>query len=72
VFLFDVFGRTLGVESMPAGGWRLVEIGAEGKHRAMTEVVIPSFLGVDELGRYLADLFHEQASPAHPDVRRLR
>jgi len=29
-------------------------------------------LDADELGRYLADLFHEQASPAHPGVRRLR
>jgi hypothetical protein len=72
VLLFDVFGRVLGVEPAPAGGWRLVEIGSEGKHRAMSEVVIPSFLGADELGRYLADVFHEQASPAHPDVRRLR
>jgi hypothetical protein len=32
---------------------------------------VPAFIGEEEVGTYLADLFHESASAAHPRVVRI-
>ena len=32
---------------------------------------VPDFVAEDELAQYLADLFHESATPARPEVRRI-
>ena len=64
---FDVFGREVGVLREEAR-WRAVFVGREGKHRAAPSIAIPSSLPEAELGRFLADLFHESASPERPDV----
>lgn len=67
---FDVFGREIGI--LRSGDeWRAVYIGPDGKHRPANDVMIPSSLAGSELETYLADVFHESASPAHPNVTRL-
>jgi hypothetical protein len=54
-----------------ASGWRLFRNGGEGKKSPM-QVSIPEFIVEDELGQFLDDLFHENATPTHPAVRRIR
>ncbi len=67
---FDVFGTLVGVER--AGDrWRVFYIGAEGKHRVADDIRIPPALDEEGMVEYLADLRHEFATPAHPQVRRL-
>jgi hypothetical protein len=67
--LFDVFGRTMRAERAN-GRWQLFLVGAEGKKRPVPDVVVPPDLTAEELTTFLDDLFHEQASPSHPSVRR--
>ena len=67
---FDVYGRQVGVVRED-GRWSAVFVGDGGKHRAAPGVTIPPWVEEDELVRYLADLFHESASPERPDVVRL-
>jgi hypothetical protein len=65
----DIFGRQFFVERT-AAGWGIYHPGAEGKRGAPLELPIPPGVGTDdELASYLADLCHEWATPAHPDVR---
>lgn len=63
---FDAFGYLIGIERV-AGRWRAYYLGAEGKRRD-AGVVIPDDLPESELARFLADLFHEAATPERPDV----
>lgn len=67
---FDVFGRLIGI-TRTADGWRPVYLGADGKRREATDVFIPASIPESELPRYLADLFHELATPEKPEVIRL-
>lgn len=64
---FDVFGRRIGV-TRALGEWSAVYLGTEGKGREARDVAIPPWIEKDDIGRFLADLFHESASPEHPDV----
>jgi hypothetical protein len=66
---FDVFGRVLAVRRH-GDFWRVYSVGTDGK-LGQTGIVIPEFITEDELARYLADLFHEDARPGMDDVRRL-
>ena len=66
---FDVFGRRIDVERTEEG-WRAFVPGTDGKRRP-AHISIPPEFNVDEVGRYLGDLFHESASPEHPSVRLL-
>lgn len=66
---FDVFGTPMAVERS-AGGWVPYLLGADGKRRR-AEFEIPDFLTEEEPAGYLADLFHESATPAHPEVVRI-
>jgi hypothetical protein len=66
----DVFGRLLLAERTITG-WQLFDLGSEGKQSPATDVVVPAFIAAAELEQYLADLFHESATPEHPGVRRL-
>ena len=68
---FDVFGTRMVVERTPTG-WEVFYHAVEGKRRAVSWIVIPPDMAVDDIAQYLADLCHEGASPAHPDVKRLR
>jgi len=66
---FEVFGKELIVERK-GSGWVVFQ-SAEGKRWPVRDLVIPDFVTELDLSRYLADLFHESASPEHPDVRRV-
>ncbi|TAK85204.1 MAG: hypothetical protein EPO12_03570 [Aquabacterium sp.] len=65
---FDVFGRRVVVERRD-GGWVAFYPGNDGKRRP-ADFVIPPDVADEELGQYLADLFHEAWSPRHPEVLR--
>jgi hypothetical protein len=66
---FNVFGRRMLVEGS-AGNWRLYALASDGK-RSPLDIPIPDFVTEGELAQYLGDIFHESATPRHPDVRRL-
>jgi hypothetical protein len=67
---FDVFGRFVLLVERDGGGWRVLELGPDGKRRVFEEAVIPPHLREDEIGPLLADLLHEHARPG-TSVRRL-
>lgn len=68
---FDIFGRTT-LEVVRRGDeWRTFYCGNEGVKRKAHDVCLPSSLQESELGNYLADLFHEWATPEHGEVKRL-
>ena len=65
----DIFGRPFLVERT-AAGWGIFYPGSEGKRGPELALPIPYFVRTDdELAAYLADLCHEWATPAHPEVR---
>ena len=64
---FDVFGRLVGVERVD-GKWRAVFVGQDGKHRHARGVTIPPWIEAAGLTTFLADLFHESATPERPEV----
>ena len=66
---FNVFGRIVQVRREGAL-WQAYAVGADGK-QAPAGFVVPDFLGEDEMEQYLFDLFHENATPANGDVRRI-
>lgn len=66
---FDVFGRIVSIRRQD-GSWQAHAVGADGK-RAPAGFVIPDFVAEDELEQYLFDLFHESATSARGDVRRI-
>ncbi|WP_323119768.1 DUF7661 family protein [Burkholderia alba] len=68
-YRFDVFGKLIAV-TRAADRWQAFYPGADGKRRP-ANFVIPDFIDAHELGQYLGDLFHESATPARGDVRRL-
>ena len=51
-------------------GWAAFVAGPDGKC-ARAELAIPQFVAEHELAQYLDDVYHEMASPRHPDVRRI-
>jgi hypothetical protein len=66
---FDVFGTLIAVVATTAG-WETYLLGTEGKRRP-AGFVVPDFVTADELAQFLADLFHESATPTNGEVRRL-
>jgi hypothetical protein len=67
---FNVYGRLIAVAATP-GGWKAFQLGQDGK-RSPIDVVVPAFIEEQDVGQYLADLFHELATPANNKVVRLR
>jgi hypothetical protein len=68
-FRFKVFRRLVAIRGAP-GAWRAFYLGADGKGRP-ADFVVPRELREDELAAYLADLFHEEATPGRDSVLRL-
>lgn len=66
---FSVYTRLIAIVRQDAG-WAAFVLGADGKRRA-ADFVIPDFVTEDELCEYLADLFHEVATPTNGDVHRI-
>lgn len=67
---FSVFGTLVAIERADTG-WLPFLLGPDGKRRR-AEFKVPQFVTEAKLCQYLADLFHESASPAHPEVYRLK
>ncbi len=60
-FKFNVFGTLIAVTGS-SGAWRAFHLGAEGKRRP-ADFIVPDDVEEHELCEYLADLFHEHATP---------
>lgn len=58
---FNIFGARIAVAGKD-GVWRAFYLGAEGKRRP-ADFVVPGDIAEEELCEYLADLFHENATP---------
>ncbi len=67
---FDVFGRLLQIERHQ-NEWLVYRPGNDGKRRP-SSLAIPNCIQEQELEQYLTDIFHENASPRHPEVLRLK
>ncbi|MCD2514804.1 hypothetical protein LQ564_00575 [Massilia sp. G4R7] len=66
---FNVFGTLVTITGAP-GAWQAFHPGTDGKRRP-ADFVIPHDISEDGLLEYLADLFHEDATPRRPTVHRL-
>ena len=66
---FNVFCRIFLIEC-EGELWQAYAVGADGK-RSPAGFVVPELIAEHELARYLADLFHENATPTNGDVRRI-
>jgi len=66
---FNVFGRLVTITGAP-GNWQAFYPGTDGKRRP-ADFVVPYDVLEDGLLEYLADLFHEAATPRRPTVHRL-
>jgi hypothetical protein len=68
-YRFKIFGALIGVSGAP-GAWRACYLGADGKRRP-SDFIIPADVTADGLCGYLADLFHEHATPRNNTAERL-
>jgi hypothetical protein len=66
---FKVFGLLIALERRE-GHWHAYYFGNEGKKRP-ADFVVPPDLPESEVEEYLADLFHEHATPRNSEVIRL-
>ncbi|QGZ39452.1 hypothetical protein IP92_01723 [Pseudoduganella flava] len=66
---FNVFGKLIAITG-PQANREPFYLGPEGKRRP-ADFVVPADVADDELAEYLADLFHEDATPRHSTVERL-
>jgi len=66
---FNVFGTLVTITGAP-GAWQAFYPGSDGKRRP-ADFIVPDDLHEDGLLDYLADLFHEDATPRRPNVLRL-
>ncbi|NVD99390.1 hypothetical protein [Massilia sp. BJB1822] len=68
-FRFNIFGNLIAVSGTP-GAWRSFYFGAEGKRRP-ADFIVPHDIAEHELCEYLADLFHEDATPRNHSAKQL-
>ena len=66
---FNVYGRIVAIERR-RDAWAVWVTGEDGKRRP-ADFEVPDFIAERELCQYLADLFHEAATPTDGGVRRL-
>lgn len=72
MMVYDVFGRTIGIQKAQ-GEWQVFLLDeSTGKRSRVTDVVIPDFVGEDEITGWLDDIYHESASITRPCVVRLK
>nr|WP_229409000.1 hypothetical protein [Massilia yuzhufengensis] len=64
-----MFGKLVSITGAP-GAWQAWYPGSDGKRRP-AGFIIPHDLPEDGLADYLADLFHEEATPRRSTVERL-
>jgi hypothetical protein len=68
-FRFKVFGKIITVAGAP-GAWTAYFPGNDGKRR-LADFIVPADIQEDDLEAYLADLFHEYATPRNNSVTRI-
>ncbi|MDU7369717.1 MAG: hypothetical protein E7L08_02510 [Klebsiella michiganensis] len=69
MLIYDVFGRHIGVQRQ-GERWLLFRVVLnERKCSPLRGIIIPDDLPEAEIPCWLGDIFHEAASPCHPDVR---
>ncbi|MES2320243.1 MAG: hypothetical protein V4631_22425 [Pseudomonadota bacterium] len=68
-YRFNVFGTLIAVAGV-AGVWQAFYLGTEGKRRP-ADFIVPGDVASEEIGEYLADLFHENATPRNNCVEQL-
>jgi hypothetical protein len=66
---FNIFGTLIAVTGTP-GAWRAFVLGNEGKRRP-ADFIVPGDIAENELCEYLADLFHENATPRNSTASKL-
>jgi hypothetical protein len=66
----DVFGRPMQV-LRENDQWVIYLPGPDGKKRPLLDFVIPADLSESEVIVYIADIFHEMATPEKPEVKKL-
>ena len=66
---FNVFGKLIAISGQP-GSWQAFYPGSDGTRRP-ADFIIPADVTEDGLADYLADLFHEDATPRRNTVERL-
>lgn len=67
---FNIFGTLIAVTGS-AGAWRTFYPGADGKRRP-ADFIVPDDIEEHELCEYLADLFHEEATPRNNTATQLK
>ncbi|TFW23866.1 DUF7661 family protein [Duganella callida] len=60
-FRFNIFGTLIAVTGS-GGAWQAYYLGADGKRRP-ADFIVPQDVVEHELCEYLADLYHENATP---------
>ncbi|GGX53473.1 DUF7661 family protein [Saccharospirillum salsuginis] len=68
---FDIYGRKILEVVRSNGEWLALYPGSGGTKRKAEDIVIPEHLSEDELEEYIADVFHEWATPERSEVRRV-
>jgi hypothetical protein len=68
-FKFNVFGTHIAVAGND-GAWQAFYLGTDGKRR-LADFIVPSDIAEDDLCEYLADLFHENATPRNNTTTRI-
>ena len=69
MLIYNVFGRHIGVQRQ-GERWHLFRVDLnQGKFSPLAADIIPDDLTEAEIPGWLGDIFHEAASPRHPDVR---
>jgi len=69
VLFFNVFGKVIGIVGWP-GAWQPFHPGTNGTRRP-ADFIIPADVTEENMAEYLADLFHEDATPKHNSVERI-
>lgn len=67
---FNIFGTLIAVSGEP-GAWQAFYLGTEGKRRP-ADFIVPADVAEHELCEYLADLFHEEATPRNNTATQIK
>jgi hypothetical protein len=67
---FNIFGMLIGVTGSQ-GAWCVFLLGSDGKRRP-ADFIVPDDVAEDALCEYLADLFHENATPRNNKAEPIR
>lgn len=68
---FDVFGRKVLEVIRRNEQWQAFYCGSDGVKRSADDIRIPAFLTEAELDEYIADVFHEWATLAQHEIKRI-